>query len=298
MRIVTRPDFDGIVCAVLLHEAEPIDSPVLWVEPGQVQNRDVAIQTGDIMANLPFDERCSLWFDHHVSNEQNRPIQGAFAIAPSAAGVVYDYYTSRGRMPRDFTRLIHWTDLIDSADLTKDQVLRPEAYPFILLSMTVKNRDKDDPPYWNRLVDLLRRQDIEDVLDDPVVSRGCEIVKQENLLYADILKERTRLVGPVSVADFRGMEDLANGNRFLTYSLFPDSIASLKIRYGDPEKTTVLVSIGHSIFKRECRVNVGKLLSRYGGGGHRGAGGCTLDAAVADKVIQELVEVLTLNAPI
>ena len=296
MRIVTRPDFDGIVCAVIIHESEEINAPELWIEPSQVQNREAEIREGDIMANLPHDPRCSVWFDHHFSNTTAEKIEGAFEIAPSAAGVAYGYYKDANRLTKDYDELIHWTDIIDAADLNEDQVLRPEAYPYILLSMTVKNRDDSDPPYWNRLVAMLREQTILEVMADPEVKQRCNKVVEENRLYVDILKQHTVIHhGTISIADFRSMETVPSGNRFLTYSLFPQSHASIKIRYADPEKKRVLMSIGHSIFNTTCRVNVGKLLSTYGGGGHAGAGGCSLDARNADRVLDEVLAILGAN---
>ncbi|MBI9089091.1 MAG: exopolyphosphatase [Desulfobacterium sp.] len=296
MRIVTRPDFDGIVCAVIIHEAEEINAPALWIEPSQVQNREAEIREGDIMANLPHDPRCSVWFDHHVSNQAEEKIEGAFKIAPSAAGVAYEYYRSANRLPREYDELIHWTDIIDAADLNEDQVLRPEAYPYILLSMSVKNRDETDPPYWNRLVAMLREQTILEVMADPEVKQRCNEVVEENRLYVDILKQHTVIHhGTISIADFRSMETVPSGNRFLTYCLFPQSHASIKIRYADSGKKSVLMSIGHSIFNPTCRVNVGKLLSNYGGGGHAGAGGCSLDARDADRVLEEVLAILGAN---
>ena len=64
MRIVARPDFDGIVCAVLLYEALDINKPVLWVEPNAMQDGQVEIRKGDIIANLSYQKNCTLWFDH------------------------------------------------------------------------------------------------------------------------------------------------------------------------------------------------------------------------------------------
>ena len=299
MRIVTRPDFDGIVCAVIIHESEEINAPELWIEPSQVQNREAEIREGDIMANLPHDPRCSVWFDHHFSNTTSEKIEGAFEIAPSAAGVAYGYYKDANRLTKDYDELIHWTDIIDAADLNEDQVLRPEAYPYILLSMTVKNRDDSDPPYWNRLVAMLREQTILEVTADPEVKQRCDEVVEENRLYVDILKQHTVIhQKTISIADFRSMETVPSGNRFLTYSLFPQTHASIKIRYATPEKKVVLMSIGHSIFNPTCRVNVGKLLSTYGGGGHAGAGGCSLDAKDADRVLDEVLAILGANREI
>ena len=82
MRIVTRPDFDGIVCAVLLYEALQIDEPVKWVEPNDLQKGRVNIHNQDVIANLPYDENCALWFDHHYTNRINTSFKGAFKIAP------------------------------------------------------------------------------------------------------------------------------------------------------------------------------------------------------------------------
>jgi uncharacterized UPF0160 family protein len=95
MRIVTRPDFDGVVCAVLLHDVETITEPVKWVEPGDVQRGLVEIHAGDIIANLPYDDRCTMWFDHHFTNRIDKPFKGAFREAPSAAGIIYDFYPNQ-----------------------------------------------------------------------------------------------------------------------------------------------------------------------------------------------------------
>ena len=298
MRIVARPDFDGIVCAVLIYEAEEIDSPVLWVEPGLVQKGDADIRDGDIMANLPYDNRCSVWFDHHVSNDLNHDFKGAFKVAPSAAGVVYDYYKKQGKLKKNFDELIKETDIIDSAALTESQVLYPEKYPYLLLSMTIKNHDESDPPYWNRLVSLLREKDISFIMNYREVKKRCKGVVEENRAFVDILKKYTQVHGNISVCDFRSMEKIPSGNRFITYCLFPETMASVRIRHDHKDRNTVILSIGHSIFNTSCRVNIGKLLSKYGGGGHAGAGGCSLDAAGADEAIKDIMEILKKNQAI
>jgi len=298
MRIVTRPDFDGIVCAVLLREALDIDTPVYWVEPGEVQQKTAQIQPGDILANLPYDPRCSLWFDHHVSNRPDHDFEGAFAVAPSAAGVIHRHYKASGHLDDRFDDLVFHTDIIDSADLTMDQVLHPEKYPHILVSMTIQNWDGNEAPYWHRLVDLLRTRSMDAVMADPEVNTRCEEVTRQNRDYEGYLKTYTRVDGPVSVTDFRNLDPVPSGNRFLPYCLFPDTLASMKIRYKDAQKTHVLVSIGHNIFHRGCRVNAGHLLTRYGGGGHNGAGGCTLVADGAQEKIDDMLAVLKANEPV
>ena len=292
MRIVTRPDFDGIVCAVFIEQSENITEPVKWIEPGDVQQGTAEIKPGDIMANLPYDERCSVWFDHHISNVPFSKVPGAFKIAPSAAGIVYEYYKEKGLLKKNYDELVEQTDIIDAADLNKDQVLRFEKYPYILLSMTVKNKDESDPPYWNKLVSLLKDVPINDILEDKEVKKRADNVIKENIIFEKYLKEYTKIHGNISVTDFRLFDKSPSGNRFLTYHLFPDTIASITIRNKRENRNQILLSIGKSIFNNKSNVNIGKLLSGYNGGGHDGAGGCTLDVESADKDIKKIISIM------
>lgn len=295
MRIVTRPDFDGIVCAVLLYQAENIDTDILWMEPNEIQKGKAAIVKGDILANLPYSPHCSLWFDHHISNKPEIPFQGAFDIAPSAARVIYNFYQKKGRLDSRYHELLLNTDIIDAARLTRDQVQHPENYPYILLSMTVKNVNFQDRPYWNRLVDLLREKDIDHMMRDSNIQARCDTVIRQNHAYEQYLKDHTTIRHNVSVTDFRNLDPVPDGNRFLTYSLFPECHASMKIRFDGPKKEHVLISIGRNIFNQNCRVNIGHLLGKFGGGGHAGAGGCTLNASTADQDLARILEILFQN---
>ncbi|MBT7629289.1 MAG: exopolyphosphatase [Desulfobacula sp.] len=231
MRIVTRPDFDGIVCAVLLYRAENIDTDIKWVEPNEIQSGKTQILKGDIMANIPYSHNCSLWFDHHISNKPKGNFQGDFDIAPSAARVVYEYYKAKGILDNKYEELVFNTDIIDAADLTRDQVQRPENYPYILLSMTIKNKDYKDIAYWNKLVDLLREKSVEHILEDPEIKGRCNMVIQENIVYKKVLIEHTKIRHKISITDFRDLDIVPDGNRFLTYSLFPECYTSIKIRF-------------------------------------------------------------------
>jgi len=295
MRIVTRPDFDGIVCAVLIYEAEKITESIKWVEPHEIQNRLIEIKEGDIMANLPFDDRCSIWFDHHDSNRIDSNFSGSFKIAPSAAGVVYSYY--KGKIKRDYKQLVEETDKIDSACLSMDEVLHPETYPYILLSMTVSNRGVADEAYWNRLVGLLMKRDITGVITDFEVKERCRAVVEENRVYKTVLSENTVLNKNVSITDLRSYDKAPEGNRFLVYSLFSEAIVSVRIRYDDSKRQRIALSAGHNIFNPKCRVNIGKMLSKFGGGGHKGAGACRFLTSRAGEYIPQIISTLIENRP-
>ena len=269
MRIVTRPDFDGVVCAVLLHDVEEITEPVKWVEPGDVQKGLVEIRKNDIIANLPYDDRCALWFDHHFTNRIDTPFNGAYGEAPSAAGIIYAHYA--GKFSESRSELVAAADKIDSADLTMDEVQEPENYDFVLLAMTISNHEEPDASYWNHLVDLLRENTIDVVLSDAEVRQNCERVITENKIYRKLLNQYTQVRERVAITDFRELKKAPTGNRFLVYSLYPEAHVHVRISHDARQPDRIAINVGHSIFNPGCKVNVGLLLSQYEGGG---ASGC------------------------
>lgn len=290
MRIITRPDFDGIVCAVLLKEAMGTRIPVKWTEPAEIQSGRMQCDSKDIVANLPQPQQCALWFDHHISNEPLIPFKGLFRVAPSAAGLIFEYFGSR--IDSRFADLVQQADKIDAAQLAIEEIIHPEQYPFVLISMTVCLHQACDLIYCDRLVELLRTSTIDELLKDPVVRRRCDQAVAANQAYREHLKRHTSVHGIVSVTDFRGMQPVPDGNRFLVYSLFPQTVVNVKLFY---EGDLVALKLGHSIVHRGCRVNVGRLLARYGGGGHRGAGACRFDRRRSDEILSEILKILERN---
>ncbi len=301
MRIVTRPDFDGIVCAVLLSDALQISEPIKWVEPNAMQHGLVEILPGDVIANLAYFPTCELWFDHHESNRIATPFHGVFKIAPSAAGIVFEYFkhnpTYRTPFSRDYTRLVEEIDKIDSAALSLDEVLHPGHYPYVALSTTISSHNRADEPYWNLLVKLLRSRDIEGVLKHREVKKRMTLALKADQTYRELLQKYTKSIDHVTITDFRPLPKYPSGNRFLVFSLFPQSVVNLKVRYESPERERVVLSIGHSIFNRNCQVSSGELSSFFGGGGHRGAGSSSVPAKEADEAIATIVDILLKNEP-
>lgn len=291
-RIITRPDFDGVVCAVLLKKVLGLNTPVYWVQPNEIQNGRVQVGPEDVIANLPLHGKCALWFDHHVSNEINQPHEGLFRIAPSAAGLVYEYF--RDKLGDHFEILVRQADKIDDAQLTLDEILHPERHPYILLSMAISVKNESDLAFCDHTVELLQNSAIDMVLADPKVKRRCDWVVAENRAYEALLVKHTHVQGAVSITDFRNVESVRHGNRFLVYSLFPKTVVNIKIFF---EGDNTVVKVGHSILNRACHINVGQLLATYGGGGHRGAGACRLNREKSDIYIKEILDVLVRNEP-
>jgi len=292
IRIVTRPDFDGVVCAVLISDACDIWQPTNWIEPNDLKTGSADIRRGDILANLPYHPDCSLWFDHHSTNKIDAPFEGLFRQSPSAARNVFEYF--QGRFKRDYRELVYWADRIDSAQFTPEEVLHPESYDYVLLSMTISSENGREVDYWNRIVGLLREKDIKQVMADPEVDARCRRAIRQNSEYAGWLRAYTSIEGQVAVTDFRPLANPPSGNRFLAYCLFPESVVSVRIRY-EGRKNTVAVNVGHNIFNPGCKVHVGRLLAQFGGGGHRGAASVRFDAKKTNEYLPQIISRLVRN---
>jgi oligoribonuclease NrnB/cAMP/cGMP phosphodiesterase (DHH superfamily) len=253
----------------------------------------VDVKKGDIIANLAYDRRCSLWFDHHSSNQTSEPFDGAFDIAPSAARVVYEYY--QNNFSRNFESLVNAADKIDSAQLSLDEVLNPKNHPYVLLNSTLRGFCEEDHLYWNKLVSLLGKMGIENILKDPEINTRSQQSISNNHQYKNHLETHTTIQNHVSITDFRSWDIPPSGNRFLIFSMYPETSVNIRIRYDRLDRTKVIASIGHSIFNRTCQVDVGRLCSKYNGGGHQRAGSCNFHKNDAEKILDVIVNTLLQN---
>jgi hypothetical protein len=312
MRLVTRADFDGLVCGALVTKFEKIDS-YLFVEPKFMQDGLVEVRSGDIITNLPYHPNCTLWFDHHITNTMpdfDKPImpgKGGFRLAPSAARVVYEYYaeTSKGSDRESAARLqflntervkylLQEADKIDAGQLTREDVLHPQGY--VLISMTTDGHFAEDEPYWLRIIELLRERSLDETLKDSEVTRRCQQVLDSQEKLRKILLERTTLKGNVIYIDLRGIKNIPDGNRFLLFTLFPEGNIAVKVSDDVQRENTTAISVGYNIFNKTSTVNVGELLHRYGGGGHKVVGSCRIPNDKAEQAIKEIVDAVTESA--
>jgi hypothetical protein len=291
MRLVTRGDLDGLTSAVIITVCEPIDDVVL-VHPQDITDKKFAVTSQDILANLPYAPGCGKWFDHHLLTQSNeRPpekFEGRYGLAPSAARVVFEYYLEKHPDLVRFEPLLLETDRLDAAQLNIDDVLDPQGY--ILLGYTLDPRTGLGAytEYFNRLLGWLRERPIEDILAEPEVSERVSQMREQDLRFRAETISHSKRDGNVVITDFRGMSPLPVGNRFIVYTLFPQANISLRLHAG-PRPDVFAAAVGHSIFNRTSRTNVGELMSKYGGGGHKGAGTCLLAKDRADELIAELV---------
>lgn len=301
MRLITRSDFDGLACAVLLREVEKIDS-VEFVHPKDVQTGTIRVTKNDILTNLPYHPSCGMWFDHHSSEATREAIdeidfKGRFAVAPSAARVVYDHYveTGQGAKLRKYKRLLESVDKSDSAHMTESDVLRPRGWA--LLSYIMDPRTglgyQHDYAISNKqlmanMIDWIPKHPVADILKLPDVAARVAAYFRDQQAFEALLKERSRLEKNVVVTDLRGLEGSPAGNRFLVYMLFPKSNISVRVFDSKAAQYTV-IAVGHNIFRRTSKTDCGKLMAKYGGGGHRGAGACQIDPKTADASLKKIL---------
>jgi hypothetical protein len=297
MRLVTRPDLDGLTCAVLLSQTERLDAIEL-VHPQDVSDRRVPIGPADILANLPYHPSCGMWFDNHLLTDPKAMpptgFKGRYGKAPSAARLVYEHYLpSHPGLARHET-LVAETDRLDSAQLSLQDVVSPAGYILVGLTLDPRTGLGSLREYFDLLLPAVRDRTVDEVLALPEVRERAARMRDQDHAFREAALAHSRLDGNVVLTDLRPLDTLPVGNRFLVFTLFPQANVAVRVQWG-PGREKVAVSTGKSIFNRTSRANLGVLMSLYGGGGHGGAGACLLPTATADARIAEIVAALKRN---
>ncbi len=293
MRLVTRSDFDGLVCAMLLRELDMIQD-IKFVHPKDVQDGKVDITGNDITTNLPFDPRVGIAFDHHESElVRNSPdsFKGRYVCIPtakSAASVVYNYYGGREKFRTVTPEILEAVDKGDCADFTVDEILHPSGWvlmDFLMDARTGLGRFHDfrisNYDLMMELISYCTDHNVDEVLALPDVRERVDMYFEQQEKFVAQLRDTVKIVGKVAVIDLRPLDIIYTGNRFMVYALWPQAEISVHVAWGFHKQNTA-VMIGKSIVNRANRTDIGALCLSYGGGGHANAGTCQLDNDVID----------------
>ncbi|MHA7065412.1 exopolyphosphatase [Azospirillum argentinense] len=296
-RLVTRSDFDGLVCAVLLKELGILDE-IKFVHPKDMQDGKVEISDRDITTNLPYVPGVHLAFDHHLSEtirvgkRDNHIIE---ADAPSAARVVYNYYGGKERFPTISDAMMAAVDQADSAQYGIEDILKPQGWAllnFIMDARTGLGRFRDfrisNYQLMMELIDYCRSHGIDEILALPDVKERVDLYTEHEAKFSDQLARCSTIRGNVVVVDLRREETIYAGNRFMIYAMYPEANVSIHVLWGLKQQNTVL-ACGKSIINRSSKTNIGPLMLEYGGGGHEAAGTCQVDNDKAEAVLEEIV---------
>lgn len=304
-RLVTRADFDGLVCAALLKELDLIDD-ILFVHPKDMVDGNVEISDRDITTNVPYDPRCFLAFDHHASEaiRHGGNIPDNLVLDPeadSAARVVYRYYGGKERFPNVSTEMMAAVDKADAARFSMDEVLEPTGWVllnFIMDPRTGLGRFKDfrvsNFDLMRKLIDYCRVHPVDEILALPDVRERVDLYFRHIDDAVEQIRRCSTAHDNVVVLDLRDEGMIYPCNRFMVYAVHPECNCSIHVIWGRAVKNTVF-AIGHSIFNRTSPINVGELCMKYGGGGHDDAGTLQVEHTDAERVLGELIERLRMT---
>lgn len=297
-RLVTRSDFDGLVCAVLLKHLDLLGD-ILFVHPKDMQDGKIAIGPDDITTNLPYVAGAHLAFDHHLSetirNTGERTNHIIDPNAPSAARVVYDYYGGLKAFPAEWDDMMVAVDKADAAQFSREEILHPEGWVllnYLMDSRTGLGRFRDFRiSNYNLMMDLIdycKNHNIEQIMQLPDVQERAQLYFEHEEKFKDQLQRCSKVHGNLVILDLRHEETIYAGNRFMIYAMFPECNISIHVLWGVKQQNTVFAT-GKSIVNRSSKTNIGELMLQYAGGGHENAGTCQVDNDKAEAVLEELI---------
>ena len=299
-RLVTRSDFDGLVCAALLKEMDLIDD-ILFVHPKDMQDGKIAITSNDITTNLPYVAGVHLAFDHHFSETIRNEVKDDHIIdpkAPSAARVVFDHYGGAARFPHITEELMLAVDKADSADFTYEEIVDPQDWVLLNVLMDARTglgrfRDFTISNYqlMMMLIDKVREMEIEDILKLPDVRERVDLYQSHQEKAKEQILRCSEVHGDVVLLNLQNEDDIWATNRFTIYALFPECNVSIHRLWGLKQQNTVF-AIGKSILKTDSAVNIGEICLGFNGGGHQAAGTCQVSNDEAETVQQQLLALI------
>jgi len=301
-RLVTRSDFDGLVCAVLLRTLDMIDD-ITFVHPKDVQDGAVEVTDRDILTNLPYAPGAFMVFDHHHSEALRNPGEKTNYVidpdAPSAARVIYDYFGGAEAFPNISDELMRAVDQADSAQYELSDIRDPQGWTllnFLMDSRTGLGRFREfrisNYQLMMQLIDAcIDHQEVDAILDLPDVSERADLYRDCSLMFIEQLHRVSHVEGDVVIVDLRDEETIHAGNRFMVYALYPEARVSVHIIWGRQRLNTVF-ACGKSILDRTSPVDIGEVMLRYGGGGHLAAGTCQISHEDSERVLAEIVTAL------
>jgi len=286
-----------LACASILEALGVVDE-WLFVHPKDIQDGLVKATENDVVANVPFIEGCGLWFDHHSSEEErlgkDLKFNGASKQTASCARIVYEYYDGAEKLPH-LAEMVDYVDRVDSADLSREEIMKPSGW--VLLGFLVDPRTglgrvhsftKSNKELMPTLSKAIRSMSIDEIMELEDVRERVDAYFEQQQYFIEMIEKHSWVEGNAVYVDLREMETIFVGNRFLLYTLFPEQNISVWVVSGRNGNT--VITVGHSVVDRTSSVDVGSLMLKYGGGGHRAVGTCQVANEDGGRVIREIID--------
>ncbi len=288
-KIIAHDDLDGVVSTVLLVKAMDVKKGIF--SSGLKRETDIKIDKDTIIADLDFDSKCGMWFDHHISNKTNKKFKGKFALEKSCARVIFNYFN--GDFSSYYKKLVEQIDKADSGDFSlqdvKDNIPLFQLNFFLFLH-AFKSKEEKNLMLGRVLELVLLEIPIEKIIQDKKISK---VIKKFNKLIEESLsfvKNKAVIKNNILVLD--SFDKRRVFNHFLIYSLYPKTKYIVDIeKSGEKNKLGILISKNKfNDFLQKS--NIGEVCKKYGGGGHKGIGGFRIDKKDKNKVIGKIVKEL------
>ena len=224
-RLVTRSDFDGLVCAVLLKDRGLIDE-IKFVHPKDMQDGKIEVSDRDITTNLPYVPGVHLAFDHHASETIRNEIDPEHHIidpyAPSAARVVYKHFGGQKAFPDISDEMMAAVDQADAAQFALQDILNPTNWVllnFIMDARTGLGRFRNfrisNYQLMMDLIDCCQKLSIQDILELPDVKERTDLYFAQQEDFKAQLQRCSTVYDNFVVLDLRYEETIYAGNRFM-----------------------------------------------------------------------------------
>ncbi len=296
-RLITRSDFDGLVCAMIFKELGMIDE-IKFVHPKDMQDGKIPVTENDITTNLPYVKGVHLAFDHHLSQEEqgiNFPNYINMPGAPSTAAVVYKYFGGKEKLPRITDEIMTAVNKADSAQFTEEEILNPEKWVLLSFLMdartglgrfktfTISNYD-----LMMKLIDYCFDHPIDEILQLPDVKERVDMYFEQQDLFKKQIEKVHKMDGEIVILNLKDEDPIYSGNRFMVYAMYPQAKISIHVMWGLKKQNTA-VTIGKSIINKDSNADIGGICAEYGGGGHRNAGTCQLDNDHVDEILPKII---------
>lgn len=301
MRLITRSDFDGLACGALLKEAGIIDH---WkfAHPKDLQDGLVEVTEDDCLANVPYVEGCGLWFDHHSSEHERLQLEGKYKgesrITPSCARIIYEYYGG-GEKFSHFDEMMVAVDKVDSGNLTIDEIQHPTGWILIGFLMDPRtglgrwrNFSISNYQLMEKLLEACHSMTAEEILELSDVKERVDVYFEQTEKFMEMVKKYTTTDGNLLISDLRGVDPIYSGNRFLIYSMYPEQNVSAWIVSGRGGKGCS-AAVGYSILNKTCTLDVGSLMLKYNGGGHKKVGTCQFSDEIMETDLPKMLKELS-----
>jgi len=252
-----------------------------------------------IVVDFQYHPKAAIWFDHHATTFEKKRWKENFhrdkfhewrPNYPSCLRIVLNALKRHFRFnpPQHLKELARWTDIVDQAKFKSARQTIELKEPALQLNAFIDHGISYSDTKW--LIEFLSKHHFRRVMAMPRVKRAIKIIRREISESLKFYKKNTRLFGRVALADLSKVRKLEL--RFAPYYLHPRILYSISLK---KRAKAFHLNLGINPWrKRENKIHIGRLLKRFGGGGHRVVGGAEFKTRKeALSAVKQILDILS-----